>query len=205
MSHLTGRHTYMTTHQGQPRPPWDDLIGASTTTGSSLTTCGRRSGRKRSVGTTGAVSAPACWNSWAPFFQCWDHPWLLALDPWSPASHIPHTCQLCGEWDTVSSAKQTGPNRCAQCSQLAACPWPEPPAGLHRRTGRGAVTTHRGRADPLACPSGPRGCHPPVEPRAPHLTPCIAEPAAQCPAEGEMGRSSAEPAARWRRQPSRAW
>ena len=34
----------------------------------------------------------------------------------------------------MSSAAPTGANRCAQCSQVAACPWPEPPAGPHRRT-----------------------------------------------------------------------
>ena len=34
----------------------------------------------------------------------------------------------------MSSAAPTGANRCAQCSQVAACPWPEPPAGRHRRT-----------------------------------------------------------------------
>ena len=34
----------------------------------------------------------------------------------------------------MSSAALTGVNRCAQCSQVAACPWLEPPAGPHRRT-----------------------------------------------------------------------
>ena len=34
----------------------------------------------------------------------------------------------------MSSAAPTGANWCAQCSQVAACPWPEPPAGPHRRT-----------------------------------------------------------------------
>ena len=34
----------------------------------------------------------------------------------------------------VSSAASTGANRCARCAQVAACPWPEPPAGPRRRT-----------------------------------------------------------------------
>ena len=34
----------------------------------------------------------------------------------------------------MSSAPPVGANRCAQCSQVAACTWPEPPAGQRRRT-----------------------------------------------------------------------
>ena len=34
----------------------------------------------------------------------------------------------------MSSAAPTAAKRCAQCSQVAACPWPEPCAGLPRRT-----------------------------------------------------------------------
>ena len=34
----------------------------------------------------------------------------------------------------MSSAASTGANRCARCAQVAACPWPEPPAGPRRRT-----------------------------------------------------------------------
>ena len=34
----------------------------------------------------------------------------------------------------MSSATPIGANRCAQCCQVAACPWPEPPAGPRRRT-----------------------------------------------------------------------
>ena len=33
----------------------------------------------------------------------------------------------------VSSAAPAGRRKCAQCSQVAACPWPEPLAGPHRR------------------------------------------------------------------------
>ena len=39
----------------------------------------------------------------------------------------------------MSSTAPTGANRCAQCSQVATCPWPEPPAGPHRHTGEEAL------------------------------------------------------------------
>ena len=71
---------------------------------------------------------------WDPLRQRWDHLWLRRLHPWSPASHLTHTCHLCGECDTVSSATPTCANWCLQCSQVAACPWSEPPKGLRRRT-----------------------------------------------------------------------
>ena len=58
---------YWAQHVYGPLPPWGNPAQRgmtssqpSTTTGSSLTTRGRRSGRKRSAGTTDAVSAPAC-------------------------------------------------------------------------------------------------------------------------------------------------
>ena len=56
----------------------------------------------------------------------------------------------------MSSAAPAGANRCAQCFQVAACPWPEPPAGphrrteeeaLHRRIGKGHAPSHK-RAGP---------------------------------------------------------
>ena len=62
-AHLTGHHTYMAT----PLPPWGTPAWRrmtssppSTTTGFFLMTRGRRSGRRRPTGTTGAASAPAC-------------------------------------------------------------------------------------------------------------------------------------------------
>ena len=93
-----------------------------------------------------------------PVRQRWDDLWLCCLDPWTLASHLQHTCHLCRECDTVSSAAQTGTNRCTQCSQVAACPWPEPPPGLRRCTEEGALqqriegaqTPSHGRAGPAA-------------------------------------------------------
>ena len=46
----------------------------------------------------------------------------------------------------MSSAAPTTANRCAQCSQVAACPWPEPPAGPHRRTEEEALHRRIGGA-----------------------------------------------------------
>ena len=58
----------------------------------------------------------------------------------------------------MSSAAPTGASRCAQCSQVATCPWPEPPAGPHRRTEEEAL--HR-RIEGAQVPSykraGPAG------------------------------------------------
>ena len=133
--HLTGRHVYMATPpQGHPRPAWDDLIAAfhdhrilpdDTWLEVQRKTLGRDYPRR--------VRAHLL-EIRDPLRQRWDDLWLRYLDPWSPPSHLPQTCRLCAECDTVSSAVSTGANRCAQCAQVAACPWPEPPAGPRRRT-----------------------------------------------------------------------
>ena len=84
--------------------------------------------------------------------------WLRHLDPWSPPSHLPHTCRLCGECDTVSSTASTGANRCARCAQVPACPWPEPPAGPHRRTEEEALHRRiKGAQTPSHEQAGPAG------------------------------------------------
>ena len=138
--HLSGRHTYMATApQGNPRPAWDGLITAfhdhrilpdDTWQEVRQKTLGRDYRRR--------IRARLL-ELRDPLDQRWDDLLLRRLGPWLPASHLPHTCHLCGEDDTVSSAAPTGANRCAQCSQLAACPWPEPPAGPHRRTDEEAL------------------------------------------------------------------
>ena len=124
MPHLTGRHTYVTTPQGHPRPAWDDLIAAFDDHGifpddtwqavrqKTLSRDYRPRVRARLLELRG------------PLGQRWDDLWLRRFDPWSTASHLPHTCHLCGQCDMVSSATPTGANRCAQCSQSAACSWP---------------------------------------------------------------------------------
>ena len=157
--HLTGRHVYMATPpQGHPRPAWDDLIAAfhdhgilpddtwQVVQGKTLGRDYRRRVRARLL------------EIRDPLRQRWDDLWLPHLGPWSPPSHLPHTCHLCGECDTVSSAAPTGANRCAQCSQVAACPWPEPPAGPHRRTEEEALHRRIGGAHaPSHERAGPAG------------------------------------------------
>ena len=39
----------------------------------------------------------------------------------------------------MSSAASAGANRFARCAEVATCPWPEPPAGLRRRTEKEAL------------------------------------------------------------------
>ena len=133
--HLARRHTYMATPpRGHPYPAWDDLIAAfhdhrnlpdDTWQEVRRNTLGRDYRRRVRAR---LLELPD------PLHQRWDDLWLRRLGPWSPPSHLPHTYHLCGECDTVSSAALTGANRCAQCSQVAACPSPEPPASPHRRT-----------------------------------------------------------------------
>ena len=121
--HLSGRHIYMATPpKGQPRPAWDDLNAAFHNHGilsdhtwqevrqKTLSRDYRRRVRARLL------------ELRYPLRQRWDDLWFRRLGPWSPPSHLPHTCHLCWECDTVSSAAPTGANRCAQCSQVAACP-----------------------------------------------------------------------------------
>ena len=68
-----------------------------------------------------------------PLCQRFNNLWLRRLGSWSPPSHLPHTCHLCGAGDTVSTDMPTGANGFAQSAQVAASPWPEPLAGPHRR------------------------------------------------------------------------
>ena len=92
--HLTGCHTYMTTPPGGT-PAWRGMTSSqpSTTTGSSPTTRGKRSGRKRSVGTTDAASAPACWNSGTTFAKGGTTSGSAVSTPGHrpPTSHTPAT------------------------------------------------------------------------------------------------------------------
>ena len=160
---------------------------------------------------------------WDPLRQWSDDLWLCCLGHWSPASHLQHTCHLCGECHTVFSAATMGAERCRQCSLVAACPWPEPPADLRRRTEEEAL--HRRIKDaqtPSLGHTGPAGAallsihvHLRDPTSVPHLshvfapcnrpTPRLAEPTAPCLAEGGMDRSTPELAAERRRRLSGAW
>ena len=155
--HLAGHHTYMATPpRGHPRTAWDDVIAAFHDDGI-LPDDTWQEGRQKTLGRDYQRRVRArLLELRDPLGQQWDDLWLCRPGPWSPASHLPHTCHLCGECDTVSSAAPMGANRCARCSQVAACPWPGPPAGSRRRTEeealqrliRGAHTPSHGHAGP---------------------------------------------------------
>ena len=144
---LTGLHVYMATPpQGHPRRAWDDLIAAFRDHGI-LPDDTWREVQQKTLGRdyrrricTGLLEIRD------PLRQRWDDLWLRHLGPWSAPSHLPHTCHLCGDCGTVSSAAPTGANRCTRCSQVAACPWPKPPAGPHRRTEEEALHRRIGGA-----------------------------------------------------------
>ena len=221
--HLTGRHVYMATPpRGHPRRAWDDLIAAFHNHGI-LSYDTWREVQQKTLGRDYRCRVCACLlEILDPLQQRLDDLWLRHLGPWSLPSHLPHTCHLCGECNTVTSAAPTGANRCAQCSQVAACPWPEPPAGGHRRTRRrlcnGASMEHkpphRNARAPRALPScdstctsgtprPSRTCRTCSRPD-PHPPPHFAEPAAPCLADDRTGRGTPGPAAERRRRPSGA-
>ena len=130
-----GGHVYMATPpQGHPFPARDNLIAAFRDHGILPDDTWREVKRKTLRRDYRRRVRARLLEIRDPLRQRWDDIWLRHLDPWSPPSHLPHTCRLCEECDTVSSAAPTGANRCARCAQVAACPWPEPPAGLRRRT-----------------------------------------------------------------------
>ena len=149
--HFTRRHTYMATPPwGHPCPAWDDLIAAFQAH-RILPDDAWQEVRQKTLGRDYRRRVRArLLELWDPLRQRWDDLWHRRLGPGSPPSNLPHTCPLCGKCNTVSSAAPTGSNRCAQCPQVAACPWPVPPAGLHRRTGEEALHRRIGGADALS-------------------------------------------------------
>ena len=157
--HLTGCHTYMTTPaRGHPCPMWDDLIATLDDHGIHPDDTWQEV-RQKTLGRDYRRRVRArLLELQDPRRQRWDDLWLRRLGPWSPVSHLPFTCHLCGECDAVSSAAPMGANRCTQCSQVAACAWREPPAGPRRRNEEEAL--HRRMEDaktPLHGHAGPVG------------------------------------------------
>ena len=132
---------------GAPRPAWDDLIAAFHDNGI-LSDVTWQEVRQKTLGR----------DYQRRVRHRWDDLWLRRLGPWLPPSHLPHTCHLCGDCETVSSAPLAGANRCAQCSQVAACPWFKSPAGSHRRTQEDALHRRIGGAHaPSHKRAGPAG------------------------------------------------
>ena len=158
--HLTRRHTYMTPPppRGHPCPAWDDLMAAFHNHGI-LPDDTWQEVREKTLGKDYRCRVRArLLELRDPLCQWWDDLWLRRLGPWSLASHLPHTCHLCGECNAVSPAALMGANRCTQCSQVAAWPWPEPPPGLRRRTEEEALHRRIGDAQtPSHGHAGPEG------------------------------------------------
>ena len=216
-------HVYGNTPGGQPRPAWDDLIAAFHDNGILQDDTWQEVRQKTLRRDYRHRVRARLLELRDPLRQRWDDLWLCRLGPWLPASHFPHTCGNCGESDTVSSAAPMGANRCAPCSQVAACPWPKPPAGprrcteeeaLHRRIG-GAHTPRTATRAPQVPPSCGSTCTcgtpPPLRTCCTRLRPDprpplrLAEPTAPCLAEGGTGRSTPVPASGRKRRPSGAW
>ena len=158
--HLTGRHVYMASPppRGTPARRGTTSSPPSTTTGSSPRTRGRRSSGRRLARTTGTASAPACWRSGTPSYRggTTSGSAISTLGRRPATSRTP--ANSAGNVHTVSSTASTGANRCAWCAQVAACPWPEPPAGPRRRTEEEAL--HRrieGAHTPSHERAGPSG------------------------------------------------
>ena len=156
--HLTGRHIYMAIPPQGHRPAWENLIAAFHDHGV-LPDDTWQEVRQKTLSKNYRPRVRArLLELRDPLRQRWDDLLLRRLCPWSPPSHLPHTCHLGGECDTVSSAAPGGANRCTQCSKVAACPWPEPPAGPHRRTEEEALHQRIGGAHaPSHERAGPRG------------------------------------------------
>ena len=151
-------HVYGNPPLGAPRPAWDDLIAAFHDHGI-LPDDTWQEVRQKTLGRDYLRRVRGrLLELRDPLRQRWDDLWLRRLGPWSPPSHLPHTCHLCGECDTVSSAAPTGTNMCVQCSQVATSPTPEPPAGPHRRTEEEALQRSIGGAHaPSHGRAGPAG------------------------------------------------
>ena len=151
-------HVYGNHPRRHPRPAWDDLIAAFQDHGILPDETWQQVWQK-TLGRDYRRRVPArLLELRDPLCQRWDDLWLCRLGPWSPPSDLLHTCHLCGECNTVSSAAPTGTNRCAQCSQVSACHWPEPTAGPHRRTEEEALHRRIGGAHaPSHGCTGPAG------------------------------------------------
>ena len=189
----------------------------STTTGSSPTTRGKRSGEKRSVGTTDAVFLPACRNSGTRLARVGTTSGSAVSSPGHrpPTSHTPAT-------SVESVTRCPPPHRRAPTGARSAPRWSRAPGLNHTRkkwrcTGASRTrkphrTATRAPRLPPTCGStctcgtpGPsRTCRTCWHPD-PRPMPRLAEPTAPCPAEGGTGRSTPGPAADRRRRPSGAW
>ena len=93
---LTGHHTHMTTPPwGHSHPAWDDLIAAFQDHGI-LPDDTWQAVRQRTLGREYRRRVTARLLELRDSFRQ-RRPLALLSGPWSPASHLAHTCHLCGE------------------------------------------------------------------------------------------------------------
>ena len=167
--HLTGRHVYMASPpKGHPRPAWDDLIAAFNDHGILPDDTWQEVQRKTRGKDYRCRVRARLLEIRDPLRQRWEDLWLRHLDPWSPPSHLPDTCRLCGECDTVSSVsvdRRQQVRAVRPGSRVPLARTSPRPAQAHR--GGGPAPAHRGGTHPLTRTSGPRGRCPSVDPRAP--------------------------------------
>ena len=222
--HLTWRHVYMPTpHRGTPARRGTTSSPPSMTTGFSPTTRGGRSSGRRSAGTTGAASAPACWRSGTPS----DRGGTTSGSAISTLGRRPPTSGTPA--DSAGNATQCPPQRRQAPTGARGAPrWPRAPgpnlprarSGARRRrpcTGasRGHTPPHTNSWAPRALPFCGSTCtcgtlHPLRTCRTclrpdPHPPPPFAEPPVPCHADGGMGRDTPGPPAKRMRRPSGAW
>ena len=140
----------------------------STTTGFSPTTRGGRSSGRQSAGTTGAASAPACWRSGTPFDRGERTSGYAISTLGRRPPHLPHTCEFCGECNTVSSAASRGGQQVRAVRPGGRVPLARTSRGPAQAHGGGGLApAHQEGTRPLTGTRGPRGLCPSVDPRAP--------------------------------------
>ena len=223
--HPTWRHVYMATPPPRGTPARRGMTSSppSTTTGFSPTTRGGRSSRRRSAGTTGATSVPACWRSRNPFERggTTSCSAISALGRPAPTSHTPATSAgnadgvLCNanrrqqvravlpRWSRAPGPNllraRTGPRRRGLCTGASE---EHTPPHTNARAPRAQPAC--GSTCTCGAPSPSCTCHTCLRPD-PHPPPHFAGPAAPCLADRGTGPGTPGPAANRKRQPSGAW
>ena len=130
-------------------------------------TRGRRSGGRRSAGTTGAESAPACWSSGTPFARGGTTSGSAVSAP----GHRPPTCHTpgtsAGNATRCPPQRRRAPTGARSAPRWPRAPGPSPPqARTGARKGRPCTGASR-RHTPPHTNARARGRRPPVDPRPP--------------------------------------
>ena len=219
--HLKGHHTYMTTARGHPRPQWDDLIAAFVNHGVLPDDTWQAVGQKTL--SRDYRRPPACWSSETPSASGGTISGSAASTHGTrtPISNTPAT-------SAGRVIRCPPPYLQAPTGARSAPKWPHAPGlshlwahanarrtehynGASRARGFPRTATRAPRVLPsceLTCtfgtPRPSRTCHTCGCPNL-HLTPRIAGPATQCPANGGMDQCMPWPAAGHKMRPCGTW